>query len=81
MDRKKERAESESWGNLGVKGEKEKAGKEKKMRWEAALESGFQDTMFRKCVKEGVIHCVKCRRSAEEDAHREVEQNGAHWQR
>ena len=81
MDRKKERAESESWGNLGVKGEKEKAGKEKKMRGEAALESGFQDTMFRKCVKEGVIHCVKCRRSAEEDAHREVEQNGAHWQR
>ena len=60
MERKNERAVSESWGNLRIKGEKEKPGKEKKRRWGAALESGFQDTMFRKCVKEGVISCVKC---------------------
>lgn len=29
MDREKERARSESWGDLGVKGEEEKPGKEK----------------------------------------------------
>ena len=60
MERRKRRGEEKGSEDGGVKGEKEKPGKEKKMRWEAALESGFQDTMLRKCVKEGVIHCVKC---------------------